>query len=214
MKNNENLRRCAKCGGKCCKKSGCDYWVSDFDDLSYSGLLKVLSEGNISIVAAADFMRIDDKLVFSPFLYLRARNNNRDVVDLISMKTRCSMLTDKGCSYSYEERPSGGKNLQPKKFFFGKCRPIFSPRQKVLEWEPYQGVLRKIVKNYTGMSVETKIREDVENLFTDVVNRNFDGVLPEEVEDIGYLIPYLVETFPEEAKRVLTNVSGKVNIKK
>ena len=64
------------------------------------------------------------------------------------------------------------------------------------------------------MSVETKIREDVENLFTDVVNRNFDGVLPEEVEDIGYLIPYLVETFPEEAIRVLTNVSGKVNIKK
>ena len=214
MKNNESLRVCSKCGGRCCNKSGCDYWVSDFDDLSYSGLLKVLSEGNISIVAAADFMRVGDKLVFNPFLYLRARNNNRDIVDLISMKTRCSMLTDTGCSYSYEERPSGGKNLVPKKFIFGKCMPIYSPRQKVLEWEPYQGVLRKIVKKYTGMSVEAKVREDVECLFTDIVNRNYEGVSKEEVEDIGYLIPYLVKCFPSETERVLNKASCKVNIKK
>lgn len=214
MEKNENFKRCRKCGGKCCKKSGCDYWIEDFDDLSYSGLLKVLSEGNISIVAAADFMRVDGRLVFSPFLYLRARNIDRDVVDLISMKTRCSMLTDIGCSYSYEERPSGGKNLRPKKWIFGTCRPVYSPRDKVLEWEPYQGVLRKIVKNYTGMSVERKVSEDVENLFRDVVDHRFEGVSQKEIEDIGYLIPYLVEAFPEEARCVASKSFCKVNINK
>ncbi len=197
----ENLNTCSRCGGKCCKKSGCDYWPEDFEDLSYKSLLEILSEGNISIVAALDFVRVNDKLVSFPFLYLRARNTNRDVVDLISMKTRCSRLTDTGCSLSYDERPSGGKYLRPKKWYFGKCRPIFSLRDKVLEWEPYQGVLRKVVKNYTGMSVERKISEDVENLFRDVVEHRFDGVSKEELNDINYLLVPLVEAFPEEFRR-------------
>lgn len=214
MKNNENYKSCRKCGGKCCKKSGCDYWVEDFDDLSYDGLLKILSEGNISIVAAVDFMRVDGKLILFPFLYLRSRNNNRDVVDLISMKTGCSMLTDSGCSYSYDERPSGGKNLVPKKYVFGRCRPIYSPRDKVLEWTPYQGVLRKVVKNYTGMTVERKVREDVENLFSDVVEHRFEGVTRNEMIDINNMLPYLAEAYPEEFMSVVNRENCKVNINK
>lgn len=29
----ENKELCAKCGGICCKKSGCDYFVSDFQSM-------------------------------------------------------------------------------------------------------------------------------------------------------------------------------------
>lgn len=68
MNKNEDLSICKECGGYCCKKSGCDYWVDDLKDKSYKGIL-----------------------------------------DLLSMKTTCSNLTETGCSFSYEERPSGGK---------------------------------------------------------------------------------------------------------
>ena len=29
----ENIELCKKCGGYCCKKSGCDYFVSDFENM-------------------------------------------------------------------------------------------------------------------------------------------------------------------------------------
>ena len=32
MNNFENKEFCKNCGGYCCVKSGCDYWVDDFDD--------------------------------------------------------------------------------------------------------------------------------------------------------------------------------------
>ena len=118
---NENTEVCKNCGGRCCKKSGCDYWPSDLPDKTYKGILKFLENGKVSIVAMMNFKRINGKLCNFPFLYLRERNTGRDVVDLLSMKTPCSNLTEHGCSYTYEERPSGGKNLTPSKD--GLCYP-------------------------------------------------------------------------------------------
>ena len=55
MERVENREICGKCGGKCCKKSGCDYSTKDFNDLSVNAIYKKLEEGNISIVS---FLRI------------------------------------------------------------------------------------------------------------------------------------------------------------
>lgn len=107
----EDKNMCAKCGGFCCKKCGCDYFVSDFDNLKLDYLLNVLSEGKISVVASLNFKRIQNgKLTCLPVLSLRARNNNKEVIDLLSFKTTCSQLTLGGCSYNLEERPSGGQH--------------------------------------------------------------------------------------------------------
>lgn len=98
MEKNENLDICRQCGGRCCKKSGCDYSAKDFTDLSFKSLCEILSEGKISIVAFIKFKILHNgKNIADPFLYLRARNENRDIVDLVSMKTRCSQLGDDGC---------------------------------------------------------------------------------------------------------------------
>lgn len=43
----ENKDICTKCGGKCCKKSGCDYFVSDFDLINKNRLLEILATGNV-----------------------------------------------------------------------------------------------------------------------------------------------------------------------
>lgn len=207
---NENKEVCKNCGGRCCKKSGCDYWPSDLPDKTYKGILKFLENGKVSIVAMMNFKRINGKLCNFPFLYLRERNTGRDVVDLLSMKTPCSNLTEHGCSYTYEERPSGGKNLTPSKD--GLCYPKEDNLQKVLEWSPYQKQLEKIVKRYTGLSIDNKIKEDVVTLLTDIKEENFKNVSELEIIDVKRMLPMLIECYKEQAEQVLNN-SNKLLVK-
>lgn len=207
---NENTEVCKNCGGRCCKKSGCDYWPSDLPDKTYKGILKFLENGKVSIVAMMNFKRINGKLCNFPFLYLRERNTGRDVVDLLSMKTPCSNLTEHGCSYTYEERPSGGKNLTPSKD--GLCYPKEDNLQKVLEWSPYQKQLEKIVKRYTGLSIDNKIKEDVVTLLTDINEENFKNVSELEIIDVKRMLPMLIECYKEQAEQVLNN-SNKLLVK-
>lgn len=207
---NENTEVCKNCGGRCCKKSGCDYWPSDLPDKTYKGILKFLENGKVSIVAMMNFKRINGKLCNFPFLYLREKNTGRDVVDLLSMKTPCSNLTEHGCSYTYEERPSGGKNLTPSKD--GLCYPKEDNLQKVLEWSPYQKQLEKIVKRYTGLSIDNKIKEDVVTLLTDIKEENFKNVSELEIIDVERMLPMLIECYKEQAEQVLNN-SNKLLVK-
>lgn len=207
---NENTEVCKNCGGRCCKKSGCDYWPSDLPDKTYKGILKFLENGKVSIVAMMNFKRINEKLCNFPFLYLRERNTGKDVVDLLSMKTPCSNLTEHGCSYTYEERPSGGKNLTPSKD--GLCYPKEDNLQKVLEWSPYQKQLEKIVKRYTGLSIDNKIKEDVVTLLTDIKEENFKNVSELEINDVERMLPMLIECYKEQAEQVLNN-SNKLLVK-
>ena len=207
---NENKEVCKNCGGRCCKKSGCDYWPSDLPDKTYKGILKFLENGKVSIVAMMNFKRINGKLCNFPFLYLRERNTGRDVVDLLSMKTPCSNLTEHGCNYTYEERQSGGKNLTPSKY--GLCYPKKDNLQKVLEWSPYQKQLEKIVKRYTGLSIDNKIKEDVVTLLTDINEENFKNVSELEIIDVKRMLPMLIECYKEQAEQVLNN-SNKLLVK-
>jgi len=197
IKNNENLEMCRYYGGMCCIKSGCDYSAKDFKDCSYNTLVSELSKGNISIVCFLKFM--DDKS-YEPFLYLRARNVNRDIIDLISMKTRCSMLTDTGCVHDYKHRPEGGRNLIPKKEINGTCIPDKDPKEIVMSWKPHQKTLKRIVLQYTGMSLDKKIRLDVENLFYEVLCENYEGVSEVEREDLKMFVMLLTSRFPQELK--------------
>lgn len=199
-----NKELCSECGGKCCKKSGCDYFVSDFEVLTKKYLQEILASGNISIVAALSFSTIaGGKKVCTPFLYLRARNEGRDIVDLFSFKTQCSMLTETGCSYTPEERPSGGINLIPDKKV---CRPKEDPIEEILKWESYQGLLSKYVKTATGLSVMEKLRQDVEEMFYKLLIKDFDGVSPVEIADVLSSIDDLYTTFPEEYQKAKNRI--------
>lgn len=197
MLNLENREICKECGGMCCKKSGCDYWVSDFEDKSYKYLYEKLMEGNISIVSTISFENLPNgNLYANPFLYLRARNQNRPIVDLLSMKTTCSMLGECGCKYGMDKRPGGGVNLIPTEDH--RCKPFKNPLVEMRKWESYQKVLSKLVKRISGYSVDERFRMDVKNLFTDVINEKYEGVSQIELKEIASLIPYLVQAFPNE----------------
>ena len=199
MERVENREICGKCGGKCCKKSGCDYSTKDFDDLSINAIYNKLEEGNISIVSFLNFNRLPNgRMTCTPFLYLRARNTGRDIVDLLSFKKQCSMLREDGCTYSVNDRPSGGINLVPSTD--GPCRPAVNPFEIVKEWEAYQKPLSRLVKRFTGMSVDKKLREDATNLFVELLKGDFRDISPIEIEDVKGMVPLLVQSFPEEAR--------------
>ncbi|MBQ6840744.1 MAG: hypothetical protein IJO63_01330 [Bacilli bacterium] len=192
----ENKELCASCGGKCCKKGGCQYAPQDFESLKFDYLLEKLQEGYISIVSVIDFIDFKGKLIANPMLYIKSRNVNRPIVDLISMRTACSALTDTGCRYDFEHRPSGGINLIPSNGPEG-CYPEKNPLEFIMMWQSQQQVLRKLIKRITGKSVEAQLAEDAYKLFKDVFARKFDGVAPEEIQEILSMLPNLSLVYPE-----------------
>lgn len=208
MEKNENLDICRACGGRCCKTSGCDYSPDDIKDLSLSGLSNILDEGKVSIVSffAKDILPNGKKYTY-PLLLLRARNTNRDVIDLVSLRTRCTQLTEMGCIYSYEDRPTGAKNLTPQAD--GKCYPTINPMEIAKSWMPYQKLLGRLVRKYTGLSVEDKIREDVEKLFDDIFNENFEYVTKEEIKDVRGFSIDLAYQYPKEYNKALLRSKNK-----
>ena len=194
----ENPELCAKCGGKCCKKGGCQYAPTDFESLKFDYLLEKLQEGFISIVCALDFIDYKGNLSVQPFLYVKSRNTNRPIIDLLSMRTRCSALTDNGCMYDFNHRPSGGINLIPDP---KNCYPKKDPIEFIKMWQPQQQVLKKLVKRITGKSVESQLKEDAYNLFKDILARKFSGIAPEEIQDILAMMPNLATVYPNEFQK-------------
>ena len=197
---------CRECGGFCCKKSGCDYSPKDFKDLGTKALLDILNEGNVSIVSAFDYSVLPDgRKVPKYLLYLRARNIDRGPVDLFSFKKQCSMLTDTGCSYDLEERPFGGANLVPvgmnPKTKLPDCYVDENSLDIILSWESYQNALRKAVKRITGNTVEVQFEKDVEEVFYQVLNEDFEGIARIEIKDMLSGLPMMAEIFPEAYER-------------
>lgn len=211
----ENKNICRECGGKCCKKCGCDYSTENFIDLRIDNLQKVLEKGDISIVSYQNFKYIKGNLVNEPFLYLRARNINRPVVDLLSLKTTCASLTETGCKFSLDERPKGGVNLIP--VDGAKCYRVKDAMSIIEGWKDYQKTLAVLVKRLTGKGVNKKLEEDIYKLMVDVIDKNFDGVSPLEIEDINGLMPLLQEAYPNIYEKVLDDKfkqSGPIMVKK
>lgn len=198
----ENKEICRECGGKCCKKCGCDYSIENFDNLNIDNLQKILKKGEISIVSYQNFKYIKGKLVNEPYLYLRARNINRPIVDLLSLKTTCASLSETGCKYSLEERPKGGVNLIPVEGAT-RCYPEKSAMSIIEGWKDYQKTLSILVKRFTGKGVNKQLEEDIYNLMIDVMEEKFDGVSPIEIEDINRLIPLLKEAYPNIYEKAL-----------
>lgn len=102
------------------------------------------------------------------------------------------------------------KNLTPSKE--GLCYSKEDSLQKVLEWSPYQKQLRKIVKRYTGLSIDNKIKEDVVTLLTDIKEENFKNVSELEIIDVKSMLPMLIQCYKEQAEQVLNN-SNKLLVK-
>lgn len=195
MEKVENKEICRTCGF-CCKKCGCDYFVQDIIPFNLKNVEEMLQTTKVSIIATLDFSRVNNIRTVNPILSLRARNINRGEIDLLSFKTTCASLTENGCTYDLETRPSGGGALIPQKDRM--CRSSADKIEELEKYLPYQNLLARIVKRHTGKSVYAKLSEDVEELFYKLFTEDFEGVMPEEEEEIKSMVPMLAECFPNE----------------
>lgn len=206
----ENKDICRKCGGFCCKKCGCDYSVDDFESLKVDYLQKLLEEGDISIVSLQHFREINGMIINEPFLYLRARNKNRPVVDLLSLKTTCASLLEDGCKFELNRRPKGGVNLIPQGGV-GNCYPLENPLDIIRGWKDHQKTLANLVKRLTGKGVNKKLEEDVYQLVCDVKEEKFDGVSPIEIIDVLGMMPMLQDAYPKAYEKASNDVSKRTS---
>lgn len=161
-----NYEMCKKCGGACCKQNGCIYLPRDFESLSFDYLKEKIDKGYISISG--------QPIPFSGgawtfLLYLRARNVNSEIVDLFSLGSPCSLLTDTGCSLDETERPSLGLMVEPTKIG-GPCDKKFDS-DIALKWLDYYNVLYKLVKHYTNMKIEDIISKQLDARLSEIKTR-------------------------------------------
>ena len=145
-----NSEACKSCGGKCCMKCGCHFAPTDFDDLTFEGLKKKMEMGYISIDL------VDGEMIYQRgfFYILRARNEGAPIVDFgYNRRSKCCLLTKKGCKLSFEERPSGGKSLIPgykktENNGFWMCTQTYEVEQCCYDWRPYHEVISKLVEYF------------------------------------------------------------------
>lgn len=150
-----NEEMCAECKGACCKAMGCIYDAIQFYDRgnfpSVMELKKILKEGKISIAGQPATGFYGDAWTF--VLYLKARDENAGVIDILGNGGPCSQLTDKGCKLKKEERPMFGKTVKPIKIG-GPCKQTADAFSFAYNWLMQHRELEKIVEEYTGMEAE------------------------------------------------------------
>ena len=194
---------CAKCG-MCCQMSGCMYFVEDFPSLKFLDLKKKLDEGNISIASRID-VEFRKKTAYAyPILYLRVRNQDRGIIDLLSPRTKCSLLTKDGCPYPFEERPLGAIMQLPTKNGekFWDCQTNIEARIIAVEhWKKYQSVLAKLVKYYTNHSLTEELKLDIAKLVQLIGTKlSYSDVLSEEEKEFVRLFKYFSPEYYEKSK--------------
>lgn len=192
----ENKSICEKCGGICCKKSGCGYIVKDFTSFRYADLKALLDEGNISIKSCLYSYVANGDLKHKQVLVLKARSFDKGIVDLVSASTRCKLWTEKGCPYPFEKRPSLGTGLIPNPK--GECSESTYNIQQVLdEWCEHQLVLEKLVKAYTGKKAWYVYEEQfVDTVSKIMVKQIKDERLTLGEEEIAQSLPILSDVYP------------------
>ena len=151
------------------------YLPEDFTSMEYDDLLNLINVGNISIninifdifCTSSDYKKYildhsaSDTVLWSYYLYLRARNIDGDIVDLFGGENPCRMLGDKGCKYTDKERPSLGLSLIPEKRKGEGCvQPAHRYLYEVMyDWLKHQKTLEELVRTFTNKTTIELIGE-------------------------------------------------------
>lgn len=203
----ENKIICKECGGACCKGGGCAYLSTDLKDINIEIIESLLDEGRASIAATLSFKYINGSTPIAvPTLFIRARNINRDAVDLVSIPSACLSLEEEGCYFDLEHRPSCGATMIPKKSHL--CHTDITREDLIASWEPYQNLLSRIVKRRTKMSVHQKIRLDVIEYIYQMLSLN--NLEENEIYRMARLsdLSSFEIVFPAEYQEALTKVKN------
>lgn len=195
---------CRACGGQCCKENGCIFLPQDFSSLDFEFLKTELDKGNISISGQPLKGFYNNAWTF--LLYLRARNRNADIVDLITSGGPCKMLSDTGCLWEETQRPSLGLLVKPTKIG-GPCEKKYDSNI-ALDWINYNDVLSKLVTYYTNKKAIDIISEEITK-FMNTIRQNkpdFNNLNEMQKTNISWYYNIMADKpyyTPEEVKRLI-----------
>lgn len=152
FKNLKNINHsvCKKCGGMCCRNTGCYFSTKDFEEISFESLHALLSKGYTSISPVSTALTgLDNSLL------LKVRNVNEPIVITEELEpSRCILLGDNGCTLKDGERPYGGSSLIP--MANASCIIGYTLREAVEEWSPYQDLLMKLAREFIKKNIPFK----------------------------------------------------------
>lgn len=177
METYEDKIMCAKCGGSCCKFMGCIYSLRQFFDsrkesLTTKKINEILKQGNVSIAGQPINNFCGDNWTF--ILYLKARDDEADVVDILGKGGPCVNLSDSGCKLEKSKRPLYGKTVKPTKVG-GPCEQTALGESFVYDCLLFHDKLAEILEKYTGMEAEVylldRLTEDSKYLGEKIKNK-------------------------------------------
>lgn len=167
---------CKACRGEgCCKNCGCVFSPNDFyvfnhpfsDEQRFQYLKHFLKRGYASI----DHIRLNNQSTgaFTTYherirvslekilnnegaLYIRMRNVEKGIVDVLHYRLDepkgCIGLTEKGCRFSFKNRPKGGRMVKPDSLGWMDCKVIYSEYHAAIDWYPYQEILYRLYQEF------------------------------------------------------------------
>ena len=193
---------CKKWGGVCCKQNGCVYMPKDFESMEFSYLKNELEKGKISI--SGQVIKLF-KNMWTYIPYLRARNKDANIVDLITNGGPCINLTETGCSLSEEKRPTFGLLVKPTKIG-GPCEKVNSDSAD--DWLDYSEVLEELVKYYTNKSIIDIIVDEIASQMIIINKKIKDNIQLGPMEQINAYWYYKIMGnklyyTPEEVKKLI-----------
>ncbi len=143
IENNENPC-CARCPQCCCEQMGCEYTPEDviaqYGEISLPVVIRMIRTGDVMIDCYTDDDDNDTYL-------LRVRTvDDHFAVDMAHIAARCVALTETGCKFPWDKRPSGAKIVIPNPDDPGygctNAVPEICGKHSFAEmWKPYQDIL-------------------------------------------------------------------------
>lgn len=111
MENNENFKICSTCNGKCCKSHPCAVFPEDIKPLSKEKIREMINSNYCINWWEGDVIE-EGNLSRVYYIMPRVKGDNRVIVN--SWGGECTFfVNNKGCSLSWQDRPTGGKLLIP-----------------------------------------------------------------------------------------------------
>lgn len=138
--------QCKKCGGACCKSAGCYFAPSDFKQLNFTEMKKILNKGYVAIaVVPKEYSGLKKDV-----LVLKMRDSYDEVCEKATQYAGGCILhdIDTGCPFSDEDRPYGGKALKPELLMGKGCSVGYNSRLCAEDWWPYQKLLKRLYKEF------------------------------------------------------------------
>lgn len=175
---NINPEVCAKCGGMCCKSSGCSLMPCDVRKMSVKGIKEMLDTGNYSLRVIE--LIFDKKVEYIVGMSSRRVNNQR--VENNWLDGRCVLLTENGCMLSDEDRPTGALLSIPSADPSKECKLIVSPFEYTGEWKKYATILNKVLYDETGHTPEEQYIESAMRTYMFLGDKLQKGAALDEFE--------------------------------